>query len=123
VLVVLRPVPRAEVPEVCARTRRLARHLGATQLACDLAAVARPCAVLLDAVGRLQLIARELGRPLQIRRGEELAGLIRLAGLAEVLPVRASVQGRGQAECREQPLGVEERVEPDDPVVDDLDDL
>ena len=66
---------------------------------------------LVDALVRLQLIARRRGW--RVRLGEvsdELRGLLELVGLADVLALEA----RREAEGGEQ-LGVEEVVQPGDP--------
>ncbi len=63
-----------------------------------------------EALARLQLEARRQGCSIWLRQVcPELAGLLRLVGLAGVLQVG------GQAEDREE-VGVEEVVVPDDPV-------
>ena len=72
----------------------------------DLAAV--------DALVRLQLAARRLGCGIRLCDTDaELAGLLVLVGLAEVVGLAGEVVG--QAEHREE-LGPEEVVVPDDPV-------
>jgi anti-anti-sigma regulatory factor len=68
----------------------------------------------IDALARLQLAARRLGLDLRLRDvSPELCELIDLVGLAGVL----RVEPRGQAEEREQGLGVEEEGQLDDPAV------
>jgi anti-anti-sigma regulatory factor len=65
-----------------------------------------------DVLARLQLAARRSGLELRLRHvSPELHELIAFVGLAEVL----GVEPRGQAEEREQRLGVEEERELDDP--------
>jgi hypothetical protein len=72
-----------------------------------------------DALARLQLTALRLGRRIRLRSAStELQQFLDFAGLADVLPLDAGLRlGRpgGQAEEGEQPIGVEERVEADDP--------
>jgi hypothetical protein len=64
-----------------------------------------------DALARLQLSARRLGRRLRLREAPlELRELIELAGLSRVL----GVEPVGQAEEREVALDVEKRVQPGD---------
>jgi anti-anti-sigma regulatory factor len=64
-----------------------------------------------DALARLQLSARRLGRRLRLRDVPlELRELIELAGLSRVL----GVEPVGQAEEREVALDVEKRVQPGD---------
>ena len=83
-------------------------------LVCDVAELTHPDAGTIEALARLQLTARRLGCQMRLRHpSRELAELLDLFGLADVLrvePVR-------QPEQREQPLGVEERVEMGDPPV------
>ena len=82
-----------------------------SQIVCDVGALA-PDAVAVDMVSRLQLEAGRLGVEIQLRNvSPELAELLDLAGLRDVLRVEAS----GQAEEREERLGVEEERELDDP--------
>ena len=69
-----------------------------------------PDLALVDALARLQLAARRLGWSIRVRdAGGQLAALLDLVGLAEVLPLEA----RGEPEGREQ-LRVEEVVETGD---------
>jgi hypothetical protein len=65
-----------------------------------------------ESLARLQLAARRCGIELRLRHvPDELRELITFVGLAEVL----GVEPRGQAEEREQGLGVEEERDLDDP--------
>jgi hypothetical protein len=82
-----------------------------SQIVCDVGALA-PDAVAVDMVSRLQLEAQRIGVEILLRNvSPELAELLDLAGLRDVLRVEAS----GQAEEREERLGVEEERELDDP--------
>jgi hypothetical protein len=84
---------------------------GPTTIVCDVGAVA-PDAVAIDTLARLQLAARRLGLEIRLRHASsELRELLAFAGLRDVLRVEAG----GQAEEREQRLGVEEERELDDP--------
>ena len=93
-------------------------------LLCDVSALTDPGLGDLGALARLQLTARRSGRELcLVGAGERLRELIALVGLADELPLLARpglgrpgvVQPRGQPEQREQCVGVEEAVQPDDP--------
>ena len=65
-----------------------------------------------ESLARLQLAARRCGLELRLTRvPAELEELITFVGLAEAL----GLELRGQAEEREQCLGVEEEGELDDP--------
>lgn len=78
---------------------------------------------LVDALARLQLVARALGGSLCIRNpGDDLCALIELVGLADVLVCRwepprevdpLRLEADGEPECREE-LGIEEVVDPGD---------
>jgi anti-anti-sigma regulatory factor len=77
----------------------------------DVGALA-PDAVTIDVLARVQLSARRLGRRVQLRNvSDELQKLLAFVGLAEVL----GLEPGGQAEEREDRLGVEEERELDDP--------
>jgi anti-anti-sigma regulatory factor len=83
----------------------------ASTIVCDVGAVV-PDASAVDALARLQLNAQRLGLEIRLlHASSELQELIALSGLDEVLRVDAG----GQAEEREQRLGVEEERELDDP--------
>jgi hypothetical protein len=73
-----------------------------------------PCLATVDALARVQLVARRLGYDLRLERApHELVELIELVGLADVL----RVEPERQAEEREDRLGVEEEGELDDPAL------
>ncbi len=77
----------------------------------DVGALA-PDAVAVDALARLQFTARRLGLEIRLRHASsELQELLAFVGLRDVLRVEAG----GQAEEREQRVGVEEERELDDP--------
>jgi len=80
-------------------------------IVCDVGALA-PDAAAVDALARLQLTARRLGYEICLRDASvDLRDLLDFIGLRDVLRVEAE----GQAEQREQALGVEEERELDDP--------
>ena len=82
-----------------------------TTIDLDVSALA-PDAVTVDALARLQLAARRVGRRIRLRdASDELVELITFCGLRDVL----GVEPRGQAEQREEPLRVEEERELGDP--------
>jgi len=71
--------------------------------------VRSPDLATVDALARLQLAARRLGGSLRLRDvGDELGELLDLVGLRREVG--------GQPEGREELLGVEEGVEPGDPL-------
>jgi ABC-type transporter Mla MlaB component len=108
----LRAVTRADVTAACERLHALAQSDGVEAVACDVSALAAEVAAV-DALARLALVARRLGCPLTVRRvSRELQDLVELCGLSDALGVWRN--GR-EAEEREEPVDVEERVDPDDP--------
>lgn len=108
------PLTPADAAALCERARSELERSGAGVLICDVAALTHPDAGTIEALARLQLTARRLGRQVRLRYpSRELRELLDLFGLTDVLRVEA---GR-QPEQREQPLGVEERVEMGDPPV------
>ena len=79
-------------------------------LFCDVRALA-PDALTIDALARLQLAARRVGREVSLHGASlELVELLELCGLTGVLRVEAG----WQPEQREQRVGVEEERELDD---------
>lgn len=131
VLVMSGPVARDAIPAMCERARRLLQGCDAGPVACDVGALAEPDAITIDALARLQLTARRLGRRVELRSAsEELEDLLTLTGLLGVLTVGGPVPVVGSAveawrepELREQAPRVEEEADPDDPTVGDLQDL
>ena len=131
VLVMSGPVARDAIPAMCERARRLLQGCDAGPVACDVGALAEPDATTIDALARLQLTARRLGRRVELRSAcEELEDLLTLTGLLGVLtvggpvPVVASaVEARREPELREQAPRVEGEADPGDPTVGDLQDL
>jgi ABC-type transporter Mla MlaB component len=119
ILVLSGPIARADVPALCERARVLLQRCG-DRVVCDVGGVVEPDAVTIDALARLQLVARRLGRTVWFRRAcGDLERLLVLSGLGEVLPCGPSsgIEARGQPEEREQALRVEEEADPGDPAV------
>jgi len=84
----------------------------------DRAALVDPDAATVDALARLQLTARRLGRRLQLRWAcQDLQALLAMMGLSEVLPCGdvSDLEPGRQAEQREQARGVQEEADPRDP--------
>src|SRR3954451_18851266 len=107
----------ADVPALCAQVATLLRTGDADVLVCDVGALERPDAATAGPLARLQLTARRLGGRMRLRHASpELRELLALLGLDEALPATGPlrVQPRRKAEEREQPGGVQERVEPGD---------
>ena len=81
-------------------------------IVCDVGGLAAPDASTVDGLARLQLLALRAGHRMRLRNAStELRQLLAFMGLDEVLPV----EPRGETEEREDPVGVEEERELDDP--------
>jgi ABC-type transporter Mla MlaB component len=119
-LVISGPLTPADAAALCERARSELERSDAAVLVCDVAALTQPDAGTVEALARLQLTARRLGRDVRLRdASRELRELLDLFGLTDVLPAGGALrlEPLGQPEEREQPLGVEERVEMGDPPV------
>jgi ABC-type transporter Mla MlaB component len=107
----LRPLAPADLPVLCTRLVERLEGRPGTLVVCDVSELPAD-AVAVDALARMQLTAQRVGcRVVLDRAPPELIGLIALFGLADVLGCRA------EAEQREEPIRVEERVERRDPPV------
>jgi hypothetical protein len=87
---------------------------------CDAGAIVAPDAVAVDALARLQLTARRLGRELRVRRASrELQDLVAYMGLSGVVPLGAGsgLEPGRQTEEREQRVRVKEERDPADPAI------
>ncbi|HEY3211380.1 MAG TPA: sulfate transporter [Actinomycetota bacterium] len=109
VLVLSHPIARADIPVLCRRLREVLEDSEADLTVCDARALVDPDAVTVDAVARLQLTARRLGRQVQLRHAcDELHELLALMGLRDVLLVCGELlplEPGGQAEEREKARG------------------
>jgi len=113
-LVLSGPLTPADAAALCERARLELERSGDEVLVCDVAALQRPDAGTIEALARLQLTARRLGRQVRLRDpSHDLLDLLELCGLGEVLRVEPARQPKE----REQPRGVQERVEMGDPPV------
>jgi ABC-type transporter Mla MlaB component len=121
VLVLSGPVARSDIPAVCDQVQTILASAGpGATLCCDVAELDPPDAAALDALARIQLLARRRGRRIRLRHARpELKDLVAFCGLAGVLPCGPAlpVQPRRQPEQREQRGRVEEEGDPGDPVV------
>jgi ABC-type transporter Mla MlaB component len=119
ILVVSGPIERGSIPELCARVDGILQQNNADLILCDLSAVARPSVATVDALARLQLVARRLGCGLRlVHPCRELRDLLALSGMDQVLPVAEvlRVEPRRQAEQREQRRGVQEEGDRAEPI-------
>ena len=114
------PIAGADVPQLCERLRTAVGRRGTDLVVYDVGAIPDPDMVAVDSVARLALTAIRMGCDVRLRLAScGWQQLLCLAGLGEAIPPTAASPlelGR-QAELREQPLGVEEEVEPGDPPV------
>jgi len=119
-------IDHAGIAAVCERFASFAASFavpsesGEAVIVCDVGAIIDPDLATVSLLARLQLTARRLGRGIQLHRAQDrLIELIILAGLGAVLPLRPELVGElgREAEQGEQPLHVEEVVDPLDPPV------
>jgi anti-anti-sigma regulatory factor len=79
-------IARADIPELCERARMFMDRVAANRVVCDVGSVVEPDAVVVEALARLQLTARRLGREVRLGRvSPDLRDLLLLMGLAEVI--------------------------------------
>jgi anti-anti-sigma regulatory factor len=112
-------IDRADIPELCDRTRAALETEPADRLVCDVGAVVAPDAVTVDALARIQLTARRLGRRVWLRHASpELEDLLALMGLSDAVPVSeaSGLEVKRYTEERKVRGGVEEEADPADPV-------
>ncbi|HCT79411.1 MAG TPA: hypothetical protein DGG94_05045 [Micromonosporaceae bacterium] len=108
-------ITRAEIPGLCDTLAALLHEGDAAVIICDVGAVIEPDAAVVDAVARLHLTARRLGRQIRLQHANaRLRDLLALMGLDGVLPLGLSLQPQRQAEHREEVRGVEEGVDAGD---------
>lgn len=119
VLVFDGPIDRADIPAMCHRVRVLLEGCQTGPVVFDVGAIADPDAVTVDALARLQLTARRLGRLVRLRNAcRELRELLGFVGLSGVVPCDPAlpVDVERQAEQGEQLRRVEEEADPRDPI-------
>ncbi|MGC0418837.1 STAS domain-containing protein [Embleya sp. AB8] len=125
VLAVYAPLARTDVAGLCGRLLGLLREHSVDPFPCDVSALTPPDLAVIEALARLQLSARGVGRRIRLRgAGAELRDLLTLTGLDGILPAgpgRATpgdalhVECRREVEQREEVQDVQERVDADDP--------
>jgi|ERR687888_1603073 ABC-type transporter Mla MlaB component len=111
------PLVRSDVPGLCARFQTVLSQSESAVALCDVDGRVEPDFVAIDAVARLELGARRIGRALRLQEASaELHDLLAFVGLDELVsrPELRLEPGR-KAEQGEQRLGVEEERELDDP--------
>lgn len=112
------PIARSSIPRLCQRVGMLLEGNDADLVICDVGAIVAPDGETIDALARLQLTARRLGRRVRLLDAcRELKELLVLTGLSEVVPCADSLLETGrQAEEREPARRVEEERDPADPI-------
>ncbi len=118
-LVMSGPISRAGIPGLCQRVRVLLEKQDGDLVVCDVGALGDPDAVTVDALARLQLTARRLGRQIWLHQAcGRLRELLTLMGLTDVVPLAPAsrLEPGSQAEEREPPGGIEEEADPGDPI-------
>jgi ABC-type transporter Mla MlaB component len=120
VLVLGGRIDRERIPDLCAQVRAILAASTSFTLGCDVETV-DPDSVALDALARMALTARRLGRRVELRGAStQLEELVIFAGLIDVLPCLpdgSGVQARRQPEQRKEAGSVEEECDPADPAV------
>jgi hypothetical protein len=108
------------VPGLCDNVCALLRASAATLILCDVGAVIDPDVAAVEALARLRVATRRLGRRMRVwNASEDFEALLAFMGLGDVLPERENLwlEVRRQPEEREERLGVEEERELADPAV------
>jgi anti-anti-sigma regulatory factor len=81
------PIERADLPALCERVRERLEAAGSGRVICDVGELAVADAVTVDALARFQLVARRVGLEVRLSRpSPDLAALLALIGLREILP-------------------------------------
>ena len=115
ILILRDPITREGLEALCEGTRALLKGSDVDLLVCDIGVLTDPDAVAIDALARLQLTARRLGRRIRFRDAcGEVQRLVGFMGLEDILSL-GSVSGLElgrKTEEREQALGVEEEADP-----------
>lgn len=103
------------IAPLCERARMLLEASHAELVSVDLGVTVDPDAATVDALARLHLTARRLGKRIRFRHAcTEVQELVALVGLGDVLglDVGSGLEPGRQAEQREQARGVEEEADP-----------
>ena len=120
VLVFGGPVTRGDVPGLCDSVCALLQASDADLILCDVGAVVDPDVAAVEALARLRVATRRLGRRMHVQNASvDFEALLAFMGLGDVLPVRVDLRLEvvRQTEEREERLGVEEERELPDPAV------
>ena len=92
-LVISGPITGAAIAGLCERVRLALEGSGADLVVCDVGTLVEPDCATVDALARLQLTARRLGRQVRLRNAcGELQELLALVGLGDVVPLCAPLR-------------------------------
>ncbi len=112
---------RADVPVLSEHLAAIVRDTPADVVICDVREITSPDAATIDVLARLQLMARRLGCGIRLYGAHpRLRDLLLLTGLSEALPLLPDpgsvevVEVGREAEEGEDPIHVQERVDPGD---------
>ena len=95
VVVVIGPIATVDVPRLCEHVRSLLEASGAAVMVCDVGALVDPDVGTVDALARVALAARRLGRQIRLRDApRELTQLLALVGLADVCGLACDYDSR-----------------------------
>jgi ABC-type transporter Mla MlaB component len=106
------------LPRLCDRLRGLLLASEADLVGCGVGNIGEVDAATIDALARLQLTVRRMGREMLVLDASgELRDLLALTGLSDVVPcAELPLEPRRQAEQREPPLRIEEERDAADPI-------
>jgi anti-anti-sigma factor len=119
VLVIGGSIERAEIPGLCKLVHILLKGSRSRAIVCDVGDLNSPDAVAVDALARLQLVARRAGGRVSLRDTHaDLNELLALTGLDDVVRrARLPLEMSGKTEEREEARRVEEESDPGDPAI------
>ena len=120
VLVLSGPILRADVAGLCERVQSVLESSHADRAVCEVGGVVAPDVVTVEALCRLQLIARRVGLEIRFLHAHgALRDLFALTGLSEVVSLceELPVESGGHAEEREERRRVQEKGDPGDAAV------
>ena len=95
VIVIIGPIVAVDVPRLCEHVRSLLETSNAAVMVCDVGALVDPDVGTVDALARVALTARRLGRQIRLRDApRELTQLLALVGLADVCGLACDYDSR-----------------------------
>ena len=100
------PVQGDDIARLCDQVREGLRNTGVGVIVCDVDGVRQPDMWTVDALARMQLTARRNGGEVRLRSASaQLLELIRLVGLAKVMPLHPGLFARRER----RPIGCQPR--------------